>query len=261
MNAMDERRSLNDDLFDAALREALRQRVREEEREAAELLDRFQAEAEAAAPSKKFISNMKYLSSRAGKRKAPAKIYSRSVRMAAMFALVAALGIVGTLGVEAYRNGLFGWVLRQNKVYTSLELEDSIVRDCSSSIFADTEWEYYYFPKNIPVDFQLESVEVYTTICDITLTHDEQEISLSLNEIAENMYFSAYYDTEGTEGFQRVMLGDYECYYVKKTYPNNLRIIQVICTNGDFWIHFTFRNVPQKEAFKIVESMQKIYRE
>lgn len=257
---MDDRRSLNDDLFDAALREALRQRAREEEREAAELLDRFQAESVAVAPSKKFISNMKYLSSRAGRRKAPVRIYSRAVRMAAMFVLVAAIGLAGTVGVEAYRNGLFGWVLRQNNVYTSLETEDSIVRACSSVIFAQTEWDYYYFPKNIPVDFQLESVDADTTSCDIILAHDEQRIELSLNKIRENSYFSAQYDTEDTKGFQRVMLGDYECYYVKKTYPGNLRMIQVICNNGDFWAEFTFRNVLQKEVFKIVESMQKIKR-
>lgn len=258
---MSDRRSLNDDLFDAALREALRQRAREEEQEAAELLDRFQAEAETVTPSKKFIRNLKYLSSRAGKRKAPARIYPRVVRMAAMFALVAAIGVVGTVGVEAYRNGLFGWALRQNSVYTSLEREDSIVEACSSAIFAQDEWDYYYFPENIPVDFELESVEADTTSCEIILAHDEQKIELSLSEIRENNYYSASYDTEGTKGFQRIMLGDYECYYVKKTYPGNMRIMQVICNNGDYWLEFVFRNMPQREAFKVVESLEKVKRE
>lgn len=36
---MNDKRNLSDDLFDAALREALRQRAREEEQEAAALLD------------------------------------------------------------------------------------------------------------------------------------------------------------------------------------------------------------------------------
>lgn len=267
----EEHRSLNDDLFDAAIKEALRKLSRERELEAEQLLDSLREEARQIVPSRKFQNNMKYLCARAGKRKAPARIYPRALRMAAAVALVACVSATAvTVGVNADWDSLLGWSMKQTPVATHLEREIDPEDLCSEQIFgsADAHYDYYYFPQYIPKNYEITKVEadeLDITTSFVNSMDPEKRFNFDLMPIPEDPQFSPSFtiDTEDTKGLQKIVLGQYECYYVAKSHKDpdtnaKIDIVQVLCNHGDFWIWLHARNMPKKEMFKVMESVVKI---
>lgn len=265
----EEHRSLNDDLFDAAIKEALRKLARERELEAEQLLDSLREEARQIVPSRKFQNNIKYLCARAGKRKAPARIYPRALRMAAAVALVACVSATAvTVGVNADWDSLFGWSMEQTPVATILEKNVKLQELCSEELFMDTDLDYFYFPSYLPSNYQLADIEGSSPIKQIFLEnsqHTDQKISIELIPPLGGFDFSATFDTEDTKGFTRITLGKYDCYYLIKNHKNpdtnvKIKTVDVICKTGDFWIIVSSTNLHEKELFAIMESMEKVER-
>ena len=137
---------LNDEIFDALLKEALSQleeeKVKEKNRELEEI------DTSDYLPSKKFLRNLRREYFRYSVKNT---LKSKALRKVASFVLMAGV-VSGGLCFWAEANGIpvYETIFLRKERYTSIEVYNQIVSEEDESSL-----DYFYFPKYLPVDFQV----------------------------------------------------------------------------------------------------------
>lgn len=137
---------LNDEIFDALLKEALSQleeeKVKEKNRELEEI------DTSDYLPSKKFLRNLRREYFRYSVKNT---LKSKALRKVASFVLMTGL-VSGGLCFWAEANGIpvYETIFLRKERYTSIEVYNQIVSEEDESSL-----DYFYFPKYLPVDFQV----------------------------------------------------------------------------------------------------------
>lgn len=147
---------LNDEIFDALLKEALSQleeeKVKEKNRELEEI------DTSDYVPSKKFLRNLRREYFRYSVKNT---LKSKALRKVASFVLMTGL-VSGGLCFWAEANGIpvYETIFLRKERYTSIEVYNQIVSEEDESSL-----DYFYFPKYLPLGFtvteEVSSNEVY----------------------------------------------------------------------------------------------------
>lgn len=147
---------LNDEIFDALLKEALSQleeeKVKEKNRELEEI------DTSDYVPSKKFLRNLRREYFRYSVKNT---LKSKALRKVASFVLMAGV-VSGGLCFWAEANGIpvYETIFLRKERYTSIEVYNQIVSEEDESSL-----DYFYFPKYLPLGFtvteEVSSNEVY----------------------------------------------------------------------------------------------------
>ena len=164
---------LNDEIFDALLKEALSQLEEEKVKEKNRELE--QIDTSDYVPSKKFLRNLRREYFRYSVKNT---LKSKALRKVASFVLMAGV-VSGGLCFWAEANGIpvYETIFLRKERYTSIEVYNQIVSEEDESSL-----DYFYFPKYLPVDFQvveevsdkefyyiMTSAEESDTVMDCTL--------------------------------------------------------------------------------------------
>lgn len=138
---------LNDEIFDALLKEALSQleeeKVKEKNRELEEI------DTSDYLPSKKFLRNLRREYFRYSVKNT---LKSKALRKVASFVLMTGL-VSGGLCFWAEANGIpvYETIFLRKERYTSIEVYNQIVSEEDESSL-----DYFYFPKYLPVGFMVD---------------------------------------------------------------------------------------------------------
>lgn len=137
---------LNDEIFDALLKEALSQL--EEEKVKGKNRELEQIDTSDYVPSKKFLRNLRREYFRYSVKNT---LKSKALRKVASFVLMTGL-VSGGLCFWAEANGIpvYETIFLRKERYTSIEVYNQIVSEEDESSL-----DYFYFPKYLPVDFQV----------------------------------------------------------------------------------------------------------
>lgn len=137
---------LNDEIFDALLKEALSQLEEEKVKEKNRELE--QIDTSDYVPSKKFLRNLRREYFRYSVKNT---LKSKALRKVASFVLMAGV-VSGGLCFWAEANGIpvYETIFLRKERYTSIEVYNQIVSEEDESSL-----DYFYFPKYLPVDFQV----------------------------------------------------------------------------------------------------------
>ena len=137
---------LNDEIFDALLKEALSQLEEEKVKEKNRELE--QIDTSDYVPSKKFLRNLRREYFRYSVKNT---LKSKALRKVASFVLMTGL-VSGGLCFWAEANGIpvYETIFLRKERYTSIEVYNQIVSEEDESSL-----DYFYFPKYLPVDFQV----------------------------------------------------------------------------------------------------------
>lgn len=137
---------LNDEIFDALLKEALSQLEEEKVKEKNRELE--QIDTSDYLPSKKFLRNLRREYFRYSVKNT---LKSKALRKVASFVLMTGL-VSGGLCFWAEANGIpvYETIFLRKERYTSIEVYNQIVSEEDESSL-----DYFYFPKYLPVDFQV----------------------------------------------------------------------------------------------------------
>lgn len=137
---------LNDEIFDALLKEALSQLEEEKVKEKNRELE--QIDTSDYLPSKKFLRNLRREYFRYSVKNT---LKSKALRKVASFVLMAGV-VSGGLCFWAEANGIpvYETIFLRKERYTSIEVYNQIVSEEDESSL-----DYFYFPKYLPVDFQV----------------------------------------------------------------------------------------------------------
>ena len=147
---------LNDEIFDALLKEALSQLEEEKVKEKNRELE--QIDTSDYLPSKKFLRNLRREYFRYSVKNT---LKSKALRKVASFVLMAGL-VSGGLCFWAEANGIpvYETIFLRKERYTSIEVYNQIVSEEDESSL-----DYFYFPKYLPLGFtvteEVSSNEVY----------------------------------------------------------------------------------------------------
>lgn len=147
---------LNDEIFDALLKEALSQLEEEKVKEKNRELE--QIDTSDYVPSKKFLRNLRREYFRYSVKNT---LKSKALRKVASFVLMAGL-VSGGLCFWAEANGIpvYETIFLRKERYTSIEVYNQIVSEEDESSL-----DYFYFPKYLPLGFtvteEVSSNEVY----------------------------------------------------------------------------------------------------
>lgn len=136
----------NDEIFDALLKEALSQLEEEKVKEKNRELE--QIDTSDYVPSKKFLRNLRREYFRYSVKNT---LKSKALRKVASFVLMTGL-VSGGLCFWAEANGIpvYETIFLRKERYTSIEVYNQIVSEEDESSL-----DYFYFPKYLPVDFQV----------------------------------------------------------------------------------------------------------
>lgn len=147
---------LNDEIFDALLKEALSQLEEEKVKEKNRELE--QIDTSDYVPSKKFLRNLRREYFRYSVKNT---LKSKALRKVASFVLMAGV-VSGGLCFWAEANGIpvYETIFLRKERYTSIEVYNQIVSEEDESSL-----DYFYFPKYLPLGFtvteEVSSNEVY----------------------------------------------------------------------------------------------------
>ena len=147
---------LNDEIFDALLKEALSQLEEEKVKEKNRELE--QIDTSDYVPSKKFLRNLRREYFRYSVKNT---LKSKALRKVASFVLMTGL-VSGGLCFWAEANGIpvYETIFLRKERYTSIEVYNQIVSEEDESSL-----DYFYFPKYLPLGFtvteEVSSNEVY----------------------------------------------------------------------------------------------------
>lgn len=195
---------LNDEIFDALLKEALSQLEEEKVKEKNRELE--QIDTSDYVPSKKFLRNLRREYFRYSVKNT---LKSKALRKVASFVLMAGV-VSGGLCFWAEANGIpvYETIFLRKERYTSIEVYNQIVSEEDESSL-----DYFYFPKYLPVDFQVveeisdrelyyikfESGEQYFFISQSSILSEKQKRIDTENSKVENIKI------DGHQGFYAEM--------------------------------------------------------
>ena len=235
------REKLNEELFDVFLAEALRQ-VEEEELQKSEQF--FEDKMEDYIPSKRFVRRIK----RAYRMHCIRHAWnSKGLRRAASVLLTAGI-VSGSLIFLADANGfsLYETVFLRKERYTSIETYKQIVsEDYEDSL------EYFYFPKYIPVDFEIVDEREVEHYSYIRFKKDAHYFFICQWDNSEKR--TTLIDTESSV-LTEVEIDGHKGFYSEKEGRQSIYL-----NMGGISVNI-YGNIGKKEIFKLAENLELLAR-
>ena len=196
---------LNDEIFDALLKEALSQLEEEKVKEKNRELE--QIDTSDYVPSKKFLRNLRREYFRYSVKNT---LKSKALRKVASFVLMTGL-VSGGLCFWAEANGIpvYETIFLRKERYTSIEVYNQIVSEEDESSL-----DYFYFPKYLPLGFTVVDERSTSELYYIKFENNDEYFCVSerLNSTARDIFM----DTEDSVMEAIEIDGHYGFYAEKK---------------------------------------------
>lgn len=164
--------SLNQDIFDAVLKEALKNVEKEEIKESAEMLKKLEESASDYTPSKSFIKRLRqdYI-----KYKAKGSVKNKTLhKTASVFLTVGLVSGAFAFVAEAYDIPLYETIFMREERYTAIETYKKVTeQDDEDSL------KYIYFPKYLPTGFKITDIVSQTDYDYIYFEKEEKWFTIS----------------------------------------------------------------------------------
>lgn len=236
------REKLNEELFDVFLAEALRQIEEEELQKSEQFFEEHKMED--YVPSKRFVRRIK----RAYRMHCIRHAWSsKGLRRAASVLLTAGI-VSGSLIFLADANGfsLYETVFLRKERYTSIETYKQIVsEDYEGSL------EYFYFPKYIPVGFEVVDVILDKEIQYISFEKGAEYFCVS--QWINSTTVKTRIDTENAE-MEKIIINDSEGFYTEEKDKQSIYL-----NMGNISINI-YGNIGKKYLFRIAENLELLAR-
>lgn len=236
------REKLNEQLFDVFLAEALRQ-IEEEELQKSEKLFE-ERKTEDYVPSKRFARRIK----RAYRMYAIKRsLRSWTMRRAVSILLIVVM-ISGSLIFLAEANGfsLYETIFLREERYTSIQTYKQIIAEDH-----EESMEYFYFPKYIPVGF-----EVIETISDKEIRYisfEKESKYFCISQWVNSTDIKTRIDTENAKTV-KIIIKDNEGFYSEKEGKQSIYL-----NTGRISINI-YGNIGKKELFRMAENLELLKR-
>lgn len=229
---------LNDEIFDALLKEALSQLEEEKVKEKNRELE--QIDTSDYVPSKKFLRNLRREYFRYSVKNT---LKSKALRKVASFVLMAGV-VSGGLCFWAEANGIpvYETIFLRKERYTSIEVYNQIVSEEDESSL-----DYFYFPKYLPVDFHV--VEEESTKYDYFIRFEKADKYFCISQRLNSSTKQTRIDTEYLD-VSRIKIGGNLGFYAE---DEEKRLIYIDMGNIAISI---YGNIEKKEMLQMANNMQ-----
>ena len=229
---------LNDEIFDALLKEALSQLEEEQVKEKNRELE--QIDTSDYVPSKKFLRNLRREYFRYSVKNT---LKSKALRKVASFVLMTGL-VSGGLCFWAEANGIpvYETIFLRKERYTSIEVYNQIVSEEDESSL-----DYFYFPKYLPVDFQVVEEVSQKSYSRIRFKNEDQFFCIS--QWITSLGRQARLDTEDTY-VEEIEIDGHEGFYSER---NGKQFIYL--NMGNISINI-YGNIGKKELFRMARNLE-----
>ena len=229
---------LNDEIFDALLKEALSQLEEEKVKEKNRELE--QIDTSDYLPSKKFLRNLRREYFRYSVKNT---LKSKALRKVASFVLMAGL-VSGGLCFWAEANGIpvYETIFLRKERYTSIEVYNQIVSEEDESSL-----DYFYFPKYLPVDFQVVEEVSQKSYSRIRFKNGAQFFCIS--QWVTSLEQQARLDTEDNE-IEEIEINGHQGFY------SELDEKQFVYLNmGNISVNI-YGNIGKKEIIRMAQNLE-----
>lgn len=233
---------LNDEIFDALLKEALSQleeeKVKEKNRELEEI------DTSDYVPSKKFLRNLRREYFRYSVKNT---LKSKALRKVASFVLMAGV-VSGGLCFWAEANGIpvYETIFLRKERYTSIEVYNQIVSEEDESSL-----DYFYFPKYLPLGFTINQEISTNEMYLISFKKDDEYFCISQRINSTNKHTQI--DTEDAK-MKSINIDGNQGFYAKKEEK------QLIYLNMDNISISIYGNIGEAEIFRLAENLELLRR-
>ncbi len=233
---------LNDEIFDALLKEALSQLEEEKVKEKNRELE--QIDTSDYVPSKKFLRNLRREYFRYSVKNT---LKSKALRKVASFVLMAGV-VSGGLCFWAEANGIpvYETIFLRKERYTSIEVYNQIVSEEDESSL-----DYFYFPKYLPLGFMVEEEISDNELYYIKFTNEDQYFYISQCLSSSNK--QERIDTEEAK-VENLKIDGYQGLYVE---IKDKKAIYLEMGNIAVSI---YGNIEKKDLFRMAQNLELLYR-
>ncbi len=229
---------LNDEIFDALLKEALSQLEEEKVKEKNRELE--QIDTSDYLPSKKFLRNLRREYFRYSVKNT---LKSKALRKVASFVLMAGL-VSGGLCFWAEANGIpvYETIFLRKERYTSIEVYNQIVSEEDESSL-----DYFYFPKYLPLGFTVTEEISNKEFYYIKFESQEQYFYISQGPLLSAK--QKRIDTENAE-LESIEIDGHQGLYVEM---DDKQIVYLEMGNTAISI---YGNIGKKEIFQMANNLE-----
>lgn len=229
---------LNDEIFDALLKEALSQLEEEKVKEKNRELE--QIDTSDYLPSKKFLRNLRREYFRYSVKNT---LKSKALRKVASFVLMAGV-VSGGLCFWAEANGIpvYETIFLRKERYTSIEVYNQIVSEEDESSL-----DYFYFPKYLPVDFQV--VEEYSTNYNSYIRFEKEDKYFCLFQRIYSIDKRIQIDTEDSF-MEKIEIDGHQGIYVEAENKNSIYLDM-----GNFSVNI-YGNIEKNQIFQMAQNLE-----
>ena len=229
---------LNDEIFDALLKEALSQLEEEKVKEKNRELE--QIDTSDYLPSKKFLRNLRREYFRYSVKNT---LKSKALRKVASFVLMTGL-VSGGLCFWAEANGIpvYETIFLRKERYTSIEVYNQIVSEEDESSL-----DYFYFPKYLPVDFQV--VEEVSRENYSHIRFEKENDFFCVSQWSTSLGKQARVDTEDNE-LKKVEIDGHQGFYFEKD-----GVCSIYLSMGNISIGI-YGNISKTEIFRMASNLE-----
>ena len=228
--------------FDQLLLQALQERAQQEDRYFASLLDAqmdpLQAGLGAEEPERELPPEQ--LDSPAAPRSV-CRLFKRirkwGVALAAVFVLVCMLPLVSDASIVDFFRGIF----HPADTYISLEEAERMAEQCRVEIIGKGGWNAFYFPQNLPSEFEIQKIQADKKTCLIQFYRADGQATIQFFQypLAKSAVLAAQYDNEDLKVLKKITIEGNEGLLIQKedrvliAFDNNDCYFEVICTKLD----------------------------
>ena len=229
---------LNDEIFDALLKEALSQLEEEKVKEKKPQLE--QIDTSDYVPSKKFLRNLRREYFRYSVKNT---LKSKALRKVASFVLMAGV-VSGGLCFWAEANGIpvYETIFLRKERYTSIEVYNQIVSEEDESSL-----DYFYFPKYLPLGFTVTEEISNKEFYYIKFESQEQYFYISQGPLLSAK--QKRIDTENAE-LESIEIDGHQGLYVEM---DDKQIVYLEMGNTAISI---YGNIGKKEIFQMANNLE-----
>lgn len=229
---------LNDEIFDALLKEALSQLEEEKVKEKNRELE--QIDTSDYVPSKKFLRNLRREYFRYSVKNT---LKSKALRKVASFVLMAGI-VSGGLCFWAEANGIpvYETIFLRKERYTSIEVYNQIVSEEDESSL-----DYFYFPKYLPLGFTVTEEISNKEFYYIKFESQEQYFYISQGPLLSAK--QKRIDTENAE-LESIEIDGHQGLYVEM---DDKQIVYLEMGNTAISI---YGNIGKKEIFQMANNLE-----
>ena len=229
---------LNDEIFDALLKEALSQLEEEKVKEKNRELE--QIDTSDYVPSKKFLRNLRREYFRYSVKNT---LKSKALRKVASFVLMTGL-VSGGLCFWAEANGIpvYETIFLRKERYTSIEVYNQIVSEEDESSL-----DYFYFPKYLPLGFTINQEISNKEFYYIKFESQEQYFYISQGPLLSAK--QKRIDTENAE-LESIEIDGHQGIYVEAENKNSIYLDM-----GNFSVNI-YGNIEKNQIFQMAQNLE-----